>query len=92
MLRQCFERWGYRRVEWKCDARNRRSQRAALRFGFRREGYFRQHMVVKGESRDTAWFAIVDRDWPRLRIAYRRWLAPANFDREGRQRATLRAR
>ena len=92
MLRQCFERWGYRRVEWKCDARNRRSQRAALRFGFQREGYFRQHMVIKGESRDTAWFAIIDRDWPRLRDAYRRWLAPANFDREGRQRAKLRAR
>ena len=92
MLRQCFERWGYRRVEWKCDARNRRSQRAALRFGFRREGHFRQHMVIKGESRDTAWFAIIDREWPRLASAYRRWLAPTNFDREGKQRAKLKAR
>ena len=92
MLRQCFEHWGYRRVEWKCDARNRRSQRAALRFGFEREGCFRQHMVIKGESRDTVWFAIIDRDWRRLASAYRRWLAPANFDREGRQRARLKAR
>ena len=92
MLRQCFERWGYRRVEWKCDARNRRSQRAALRFGFQREGYFRQHMVVKGESRDTAWFAIIDRDWPKLRDAYRHWLAADNFDREGQQRTKLKAR
>jgi RimJ/RimL family protein N-acetyltransferase len=92
MLRQCFERWGYRRVEWKCDARNRRSQRAALRFGFQREGYFRQHMVIKGESRDTTWFAMIDRDWPAQRDAYRRWLAPANFTRDGRQRTKLKAR
>jgi RimJ/RimL family protein N-acetyltransferase len=92
MLRQAFDRLGYRRVEWKCDSRNRRSQRAAVRFGFQREGFFRQHMVVKGESRDTVWFAIIDRDWPRLREAYRRWLAPANFDRDGRQREKLRAR
>jgi RimJ/RimL family protein N-acetyltransferase len=92
MLRQTFDRLGYRRVEWKCDSRNRRSQRAAVRFGFQREGFFRQHMVVKGESRDTVWFAIIDRDWPRLREAYRRWLAPANFDRDGRQREKLRAR
>jgi RimJ/RimL family protein N-acetyltransferase len=92
MLRQCFERWGYRRVEWKCDARNRRSQRAALRFGFQREGYFRQHMVVKGESRDTAWFAMIDRDWPRLGDAYRHWLAPTNFKADGEQRAKLKAR
>jgi RimJ/RimL family protein N-acetyltransferase len=92
MLRQTFDRLGYRRVEWKCDSRNRRSQRAAVRFGFQREGFFRQHMVVKGESRDTVWFAIIDRDWPRLREAYRRWLARANFDRDGRQREKLRAR
>jgi RimJ/RimL family protein N-acetyltransferase len=92
MLRQCFERWGYRRVEWKCDARNSRSQRAALRFGFQPEGYFRQHMVIKGQSRDTAWFAVIDRDWPKLREAYRRWLAPANFDSDGAQRMKLKAR
>lgn len=92
MLRHAFEKLGYRRVEWKCDARNRRSQRAALRFGFRPEGFFRQHMVVKGESRDTAWFAMIDRDWPRLREAYRRWLDPKNFDSAGRQRRKLKAR
>ena len=92
MLRHAFDKLGYRRVEWKCDSRNQRSQRAALRFGFAREGVFRQHMVVKGESRDTVWFAIIDRDWPRLRAAYGRWLAPANFDGNGRQRRKLRAR
>jgi RimJ/RimL family protein N-acetyltransferase len=92
LLRYAFDRLGYRRVEWKCDSRNSRSRRAALRFGFRFEGLFRQHMVVKGESRDTAWFAIIDRDWPTLRQAFERWLKPANFDREGRQRHRLRAR
>jgi RimJ/RimL family protein N-acetyltransferase len=92
MLRHAFDKLGYRRVEWKCDARNRRSQRAALRFGFRHEGVFRQHMVVKGESRDTVWFAIIDRNWPRLHAAYRRWLDPKNFDRAGRQREKLKAR
>ncbi len=66
LLRHAFDRWGYRRVEWKCDSRNQRSRHAAERFGFRFEGLFRQHMVVKGQSRDTAWFAITDRDWPRL--------------------------
>ncbi|HEV8014917.1 MAG TPA: GNAT family protein, partial [Stellaceae bacterium] len=91
MLRYAFDKLGYRRVEWKCDARNLRSQRAALRFGFVREGLFRQHMVVKGESRDTVWFAAIDRDWPRLRAAYRRWLDPKNFDRDGGQRQKLRA-
>jgi len=76
---------GYRRLEWKCDARNAASRRAAERFGFAFEGVFRQHMIVKGRSRDTAWFAILDRDWPNLRAAHRRWLDPANFDAEGRQ-------
>jgi RimJ/RimL family protein N-acetyltransferase len=92
LLRQAFERWGYRRVEWKCDSRNRRSRRAAQRFGFRFEGLFRQHMVVKGESRDTAWFAITDREWPSLARGFRRWLAPQNFDRAGQQRRKLRVR
>lgn len=92
MLRQAFDRLGYRRVEWKCDGRNRRSRRAASRFGFRCEGVFRQHMVVKGESRDTVWFAITDRDWPQLKAAYRRWLDPKNFDRDGRQRRKLGTR
>jgi RimJ/RimL family protein N-acetyltransferase len=92
LLRQAFDRWGYRRVEWKCDSRNRRSRHAAARFGFRFEGLFRQHMVVKGESRDTAWFAITDRDWPRLAHGFRRWLDPKNFDRAGKQRRKLRVR
>ena len=92
LLRHAFERLGYRRVEWKCDARNRRSRRAARRFGFRFEGLFRQHMVIKGQSRDTAWFAITDGDWPGIARAYRRWLEPRNFDRAGGQHRKLKAR
>ena len=80
---------GYRRVEWKCDNLNAPSKRAAQRFGFQFEGLFRQHMVVKGENRDTAWFAIIDRDWPRLKAGYLAWLAPENFDEAGRQRSRL---
>jgi RimJ/RimL family protein N-acetyltransferase len=87
--RHAFEPLGYRRFEWKCDARNAPSIAAARRFGFVPEGIFRQHMVVKGDSRDTAWFAMLDRDWPRLRAAYDAWLAPENFDADGRQRARL---
>ena len=92
LLRYAFDRLGYRRVEWNCDSRNRRSSRAARRFGFRFEGRFRQHMVVKGKSRDTAWFAMLDRDWPGIDRAFRRWLAPRNFDRAGVQRRRLGAR
>ncbi len=80
---------GYRRFEWKCDAANGPSRRAAMRFGFAFEGVFRRHMIVKGRNRDTAWFAIVDRDWPELRDAHRCWLDPANFDASGRQRLRL---
>lgn len=80
---------GYRRVEWKCDNLNERSKRAAIRFGFRAEGVFRKHMSVKGRNRDTAWFAIIDDDWPAIRDAYRRWLDPANFDAQGRQEQRL---
>ncbi len=76
---------GYRRVEWKCNAQNLASRRAAQRLGFSFEGVVRQHMVVKGRNRDTAWFAIIDREWPALREAYDAWLSPANFDIEGRQ-------
>lgn len=83
--RHSFDELGYRRFEWKCNAENEPSRRAALRFGFSFEGIFRQHMVVKGRNRDTAWYAIVDRDWPRLRAAYESWLAPQNFDGDGRQ-------
>lgn len=80
---------GYRRFEWKCNAANGRSRRAAERFGFSFEGVFRQHMVVKDRNRDTAWFAIIDRDWPVIREAFRRWLDPANFDDAGGQRRSL---
>lgn len=80
---------GYRRLEWKCNDLNLPSKRAAIRFGFRHEGLFRQHMVVKGQNRDTAWFAMLDSDWPRLRAEYQRWLAPGNFDAEGAQRSRL---
>jgi len=83
--RHAFDTLGYRRFEWKCNARNEPSRRAAHRFGFTFEGIFRQHMVIKGESRDTAWFAIVDADWPRIRQGFERWLAPENFDQQGRQ-------
>ena len=84
-----FDDLGYRRFEWKCDDRNQASKRAALRFGFRFEGIFRQHMVVKGQNRDTAWFSIIDHDWPALKARYLAWLDPANFDGEGRQRQRL---
>ncbi|MEO8717782.1 MAG: GNAT family protein [Burkholderiales bacterium] len=84
-----FEDLGYRRFEWKCNDLNEPSKRAALRFGFTFEGVFRQHMWTKGENRDTAWFAMLDRDWPRIRAAYERWLAPSNFDAAGRQRSRL---
>ncbi|MAN55881.1 MAG: GNAT family N-acetyltransferase [Paracoccus sp.] len=88
MIRWAFEA-GYRRVEWKCDALNAPSRRAAHRLGFAFEGVFRQHMIVKGRNRDTAWFAIIDRDWPALRDAYDIWLSPGNFDAKGRQRQSL---
>lgn len=87
--RHAFRDLGYRRFEWKCDALNEPSRRAALRFGFSFEGVFSQHMVVKGRNRDTAWFAIIDRDWPRLEAGMERWLDPGNFDAEGRQRRRL---
>lgn len=80
---------GYRRYEWKCDALNLPSRRAAARFGFSYEGTFRQAAVVKGRNRDTAWFAVIDTDWPGLRAAYHAWLDPANFDGAGQQRLAL---
>lgn len=91
MARHVFEDLGYRRYEWKCDALNRPSIRAALRLGFTFEGVFRQHMIVKGRNRDTAWFAMLDSEWPSRKAAFERWLAPENFDREGRQKSRLRA-
>lgn len=85
-----FDALGYRRYEWKCNALNAPSRRAAERFGFAFEGIFRQHMIVKGRNRDTAWFAMIDEDWPRLRAGYERWLAPDNFAIDGTQRSPLR--
>jgi RimJ/RimL family protein N-acetyltransferase len=87
--RHVFDTLGYRRLEWKCDALNAPSRRAALRFGFTFEGEFRQHMVVKGRNRDTAWFAITDANWPHLRAGYEAWLRPENFDADGQQRSKL---
>lgn len=80
-----FETLGYRRLEWKCDAANKPSRRAAIRFGFTFEGVFRQHMVIKGLNRDTAWFAILDRDWPARKTSFETWLRPENFDEAGCQ-------
>lgn len=88
MMRRAFE-LGYRRYEWKCDALNEPSRRAAQRLGFTFEGVFRQATVYKGRNRDTAWFSVIDREWPALRAAFERWLDPANFDEEGRQRERL---
>ncbi|TCP15090.1 RimJ/RimL family protein N-acetyltransferase [Crenobacter luteus] len=90
LLKEAFA-LGYRRVEWKCDALNAASRRAAERFGFTFEGVFRQHRVDKGRNRDTAWFAMLDGEWPALRHAYQAWLDPANFDEAGRQRQSLGA-
>ena len=87
--RYIFDDLGYRRFEWKCNELNQPSRRAAARFGFTYEGVFRQHMVVKGRSRDSAWFSMLDGEWPRLKAAYERWLDPDNFDEQGRQRSGL---
>jgi len=82
---------GYRRYEWKCDALNAPSRRAALRFGFTFEGLFRRAVIVKGRSRDTAWYSMIDEEWPALDAAYRTWLRPDNFDAHGEQRSQLGA-
>jgi len=89
MAHYIFEELGYRRYEWKCNALNLPSRRAADRLGFSFEGIFRQHMIVKGKNRDTAWFAMLDSEWPERRCAFESWLAPENFDANGRQRRTL---
>jgi RimJ/RimL family protein N-acetyltransferase len=89
MARHVFEDLGYRRYEWKCNANNAPSRRAALRYGFTFEGIFRQHMIVKGRNRDTAWFSMLDSEWPACKAAFEAWLDPANFDGQGRQRQTL---
>jgi RimJ/RimL family protein N-acetyltransferase len=88
--RYIFDELGYRRFEWKCNDRNEASKAAARRFGFQFEGLFRQHMIQKGQNRDTAWFAMLDGDWPRRKAGYERWLDPSNFDAAGQQKSKLR--
>lgn len=83
--RHVFDDLGYRRLEWKCNADNLASRRAALRFGMTEEGVFRQHMVVKGQNRDTAWFSLLDREWPAEKAVLEAWLDPANFRTDGQQ-------
>jgi RimJ/RimL family protein N-acetyltransferase len=85
MARHVFDDLGYRRYEWKCNAENEPSRRAALRLGFSFEGIFRQHMVIKDRNRDTAWFAMLDHEWPARKQAFEAWLHPSNFDRGGIQ-------
>lgn len=91
MMRRVFDGLGYRRYEWKCNSLNAPSRAAAQRLGFRFEGIFRQADVVKGGNRDTAWFSIIDREWPALKAAFERWLEPANFAADGGQRTLLSA-
>jgi len=91
MMRRAFDELGYRRYEWKCDALNAPSRKAAERLGFRFEGIFRQAVVYKDRNRDTAWYSILDREWPGLKAAFERWLDPGNFDPDGRQRESLSA-
>ena len=88
MMKQAFA-LGYRRYEWKCDALNQRSRRAALRLGLSYEGIFRQATVYKGRNRDTAWYATIDLEWPKLKTAFEAWLDPANFDASGKQKVSL---
>jgi RimJ/RimL family protein N-acetyltransferase len=90
LARHAFDELGYRRLEWKCNALNAPSRRAAERFGFEFEGVFEQHMVVKGRNRDTAWYAITDRRWTAIRAAFEIWLEPQNFDSAGVQGRSLR--
>ncbi|MGA7706017.1 MAG: GNAT family protein [Solirubrobacteraceae bacterium] len=89
LVHHAFDALGYRRVEWKCNALNAASRRAAERFGFTFEGIFRKHQVVKGRNRDTAWYAITDDEWPAIQQGFERWLSPENVDEEGRQRRPL---
>jgi len=89
MARHVFDELGYRRYEWKCNALNEPSRRAALRLGFTYEGVFRQHMVVKDRNRDTAWYSMLDTEWAAAKAAFEAWLRPDNFDNAGRQRKSL---
>ena len=85
LMRYVFETLGYRRYEWKCNSLNAPSRRAADRFGFTFEGIFRQHMIVRGRNRDTAWYSILDTEWPKQKHAFEAWLDPRNFNSQGRQ-------
>ena len=89
LAKTAFDDLGYRRLEWKCDSLNLPSRRAADRFGFNFEGIFRQHMIVKGRNRDTAWFSMTDGEWPLRKAAFEAWLSAENFDETGRQRKAL---
>jgi RimJ/RimL family protein N-acetyltransferase len=92
MMRHCFDDLGVRRLEWKCDALNSFSRKAAERFGFTFEGLFRQHFIIKGRNRDTAWFAMIDKDWPKVRAGFEAWLNEGNFDEAGMQKQPLRVK
>jgi len=91
LMRHAFDDLGYRRYEWKCNALNAPSRKAADRYGFTYEGLFRQHMIIKGRNRDTAWYSIVDGEWPRIKAAFEAWLAPDNFTPDGQQKKSLAA-
>jgi len=91
LARYAFETLGYRRYEWKCNALNAASRRAALRYGFVYEGTFRQHLIAKGRNRDNAWFSMLDSEWPVRKGNFERWLAPENFSTDGKQIASLSA-
>jgi len=91
LMRHALDDLGYRRLEWKCDARNAASRNAALRLGFRFEGIFYNHRITKGRNRDTTWFSIIDSEWPTIRPNIETWLSPENFDANGQQRRSLRA-
>lgn len=90
MLRYAFDELKYRRMQWRCNTLNEKSRAAAVRLGFAFEGVFYQHMIVKGHNRDTAWYSILDYEWPRIRSNFERWLVPSNFDAQGRQKLSLR--
>lgn len=91
LAKYAFETLGYRRYEWKCNALNAASRRAALRYGFTYEGTFRQHLIAKGRNRDNAWFSILDSEWPTRKANFERWLAPENFNADGKQISSLSA-
>jgi RimJ/RimL family protein N-acetyltransferase len=89
LMRYAFDTLGFRRYEWKCNALNAPSRKAADRYGFTYEGLFRQHMIIKGRNRDTTWYSIVDGEWPRIKAGFEAWLAPDNFTPDGQQKKSL---